>query len=157
MCLILTMHNTCFNSLMPSDAYMSPQTKHHWFRQWLVAWPAPSHYLNQYWNIVNWTLENGDQNVVLKMVAIMSRPQCVKKTKSPLLVSMWDVPICNVVMKLLNRSCSTGMPLLGWLSWYPLTLSCPCISLERRAPVDGIQECHTFKWVPVTWFENRET
>ena len=31
---------------------------HHWFRQWLVAWPAPSHCLNQWWNIVNWTLGN---------------------------------------------------------------------------------------------------
>ena len=31
---------------------------HHWFRQWLVAWPAPSHYLNQCWDIVNWTLGN---------------------------------------------------------------------------------------------------
>ena len=27
---------------------------HHWFRYWLIAWPAPSHYLNQSWNIVNW-------------------------------------------------------------------------------------------------------
>ena len=25
---------------------------------WLVAWSAPSHYLNQCWNIVNWTLRN---------------------------------------------------------------------------------------------------
>ena len=31
---------------------------HLWFRQWLVAWLAPSHYLNQCWNIVNWTLGN---------------------------------------------------------------------------------------------------
>ena len=28
------------------------------FRQWLVAYSAPSHYLNQYWAIVNWTLRN---------------------------------------------------------------------------------------------------
>ena len=27
----------------------------HWFRQWLVAWSAPSHYLKQWWNIINWT------------------------------------------------------------------------------------------------------
>ena len=25
---------------------------------WLVAWSVPSHYLNQCWNIVNWTLRN---------------------------------------------------------------------------------------------------
>ena len=31
---------------------------HHWFRWWLVAWSAPSHYLNQCCNLVNWTLKN---------------------------------------------------------------------------------------------------
>ena len=54
----------------------------------------PSHYLKQCWNIVNWTSpnklqwnvnrnsyifipENPFQNVVWKMAAILSRPQCV--------------------------------------------------------------------------------
>ena len=27
----------------------------HWFRQWLVAYSAPSHYLNQCWPFVHWT------------------------------------------------------------------------------------------------------
>ena len=31
---------------------------HHWFRYWLVASSAPSHYLNQCWLIVNSTLRN---------------------------------------------------------------------------------------------------
>ena len=31
---------------------------YHWFMQWLVAYSAPSHYLNQWWLIVNWTLRN---------------------------------------------------------------------------------------------------
>ena len=60
-----------------------------------VAWSAPSHYLHQCWNIVNWALrnklqwdlnwnsyifiqENTLKNVVRKMMAILSRPQCVK-------------------------------------------------------------------------------
>ena len=30
----------------------------HWSRQWLVAYSAPSHYLDQSWIIVNWTLKN---------------------------------------------------------------------------------------------------
>ena len=86
-----------FNSLRPSDAYMRRSSNHHWFRQWLVAWTAPSHYLNQSWNIVNWTLgnklqwncnrnsnifieENTFENVVCEMLFISSRPQSVKKT-----------------------------------------------------------------------------
>ena len=60
-----------------------------------MAWRAPSYYLNQCWNIVNWTLgnknkwninrnlyifiqENAFENVFWKMAAILFRPQCVK-------------------------------------------------------------------------------
>ena len=62
------------------------------------AWMAPSHYLNQCWNIVNWTLRNNLQwnfnrnsnifiqentleNVVCEMAAILSRAQCVKRKR----------------------------------------------------------------------------
>ena len=45
--------------------------------KWLVAWPAPSHYLNQYWNIVDWTLRsklqwnfNRNPNIFFKEIAI---------------------------------------------------------------------------------------
>ena len=34
------------------------ESDQHWFRQWLGAYSAPSHYLNQCWVIVNWTLRN---------------------------------------------------------------------------------------------------
>ena len=84
----------CVNLLRLSDAYMRWKSSHHWFRQWLVAWPAPTHYLNQCCNIVNWTFwnklqwnfnlnsyifirENPFENVVWKMGAILSQPQCV--------------------------------------------------------------------------------
>ena len=36
-----------FNSLRLSDIYLHQWTNQHWFRQWLVAWPAPSHHLKQ--------------------------------------------------------------------------------------------------------------
>ena len=36
-------------------------TNHHWFREWFVAWSAPSHYLNQCSLIVNWTLRDNLQ------------------------------------------------------------------------------------------------
>ena len=55
---------------------------------------SPSHYLNQCWNIVNWTLRNKPQwnfdqhsyifikknafeNLICKMAAILSQPECV--------------------------------------------------------------------------------
>ena len=67
---------------------------HYWFRQWLVACSATSHYLNQYWLFVYWTLgnkfqwilnrntkvfihENAFKNVVCKMAAILSRGRWV--------------------------------------------------------------------------------
>ena len=82
-------------SLRPSDAYKRRYSNHHWFRKWLVAWSAPSHYLKQCSNIVNWALwnklqrnfirnsyiyihENAFENVVWKMAAILPRPRCVE-------------------------------------------------------------------------------
>ena len=85
---------TRINSLRPSEACMRRYINDHWFRQWLATCTAPSHYLNQCWNIVNWTLgnklkwslnqnlyiflqENAFENAVRKTAAILSRPQCV--------------------------------------------------------------------------------
>ena len=92
-------HDATFNSLRPSDAYMRQWISHLWFRVWLVAWPAPSHYLNQCWNMVNshlrnklqWILkrnsyifthENAFENIVCEMAAILYRPQCVNVKNS---------------------------------------------------------------------------
>ena len=73
------------------------ESNQQWFTQWLVAYSAPSHYLNQCWVIVNWTIrnklrwnlnrntklfihENALENVVWKMVVILSRDECVNQT-----------------------------------------------------------------------------
>ena len=84
---IRRMRHDIVNSLRPSDAYM-PQNSHH---NWL-AWSAPSHDLNQCWDIINWVLRNKLQwkfhrnsyiaiqgnafeNVVSIIAFIPSRPQ----------------------------------------------------------------------------------
>ena len=73
------------------------------------AWSAPSHYLNQCWNIVNWILrnklqwnfnrnsnifiqENALENVVCEMASILSRPQCVNPSHESkvLWLLCWD-------------------------------------------------------------------
>ena len=66
-----------------------------WFRLWLVVYSAPSHYLNQFWSIVNWTIgnkfqwnfnqntkffihENASENIVCETVAMLSRGRWAK-------------------------------------------------------------------------------
>ena len=61
-----------------------------------MVWSAPSHYLNQCWDIVNWTLRKNFQwnfnrhscifiqeialkNVVCELASILLRPQCVNQ------------------------------------------------------------------------------
>ena len=70
-----------------------------WFRQWLVAWFASSHYLNQCWNIVNskfrnkfqWNVKpisyiffqwNTFENVVCEMAASLPQSQFVNPALS---------------------------------------------------------------------------
>ena len=75
----------------------------HCFRQWLVAFSAPSHYLNQFWFVVNWTLrsnflwnsnrnttlfidENASDNVVCEMADILSRGKWVNQDSSGVII-----------------------------------------------------------------------
>ena len=72
------------------------ESDQHWFRKWLVAYSAPSHYLNHSWVVVNWSLmnklqwklnrnyniriqENAFECVVYEMAAILSRGSWVKR------------------------------------------------------------------------------
>ena len=59
------------------------QLRHHWFRQWFVAYPATNHYLNWWWHIY-WTLGNQwklifsqDINVYFDIVHFSFNPQNV--------------------------------------------------------------------------------
>ena len=78
------MTHICVNKL----TVIGSPGRRHWF-----AWTAPSHYLNQCWIIVDWTLgnklqwnhnrnsnifiqENAFESVVCETASILSRPQC---------------------------------------------------------------------------------
>ena len=77
---------------------------HHWFSQWLGAFSAPSHYLNQCWLIINCTLRNkcewslkrnkdifSQANViettVVNMAATLFRSQYVKQCHEMVIIS----------------------------------------------------------------------
>ena len=84
---------TVYQLITPSAAYMRQRTGLSLVQVMSCRLVAPSHFLNQCWGVVNWTLgnklkwnlnqnscitvqENAFENV-LKMAAILSRPQCV--------------------------------------------------------------------------------
>ena len=86
------------NLLRPIGDICVGELSHHCFRKWLVGWFAASHCLNQCRGVVHWTqrnilqwnfnrnayifiVENAFENSVLNMAAILSRPQCVNKTR----------------------------------------------------------------------------
>ena len=101
--------------------------------------PASSHYLNQWWNIVNWTLRNKLQwdfnqnsyifiqekvfeNVVCEIAAILSRPQCVD---------------CSIRKMIFVSECEFG-PLFTSI-WNCLNVCIVCIDYTLRfSPVDVI-------------------
>ena len=104
---------------------MRQWTNHHCFRKWLVAWTAPSHYLNQCWNIVNWTLwnkfqwnfnrnsnifihENEFESVICEMAAILSRPQCVKLAVVEYTLTHWGWVAHTYIGKLTINSSENG-------------------------------------------------
>ena len=89
-------NNISQNTMWHNQLISSPPVPHicvselgqHWFRWWLGAYSAPSHYLNQCLNIVNWTLGTnfGEilikirtfsfKNIHLKMLSAKWRPFC---------------------------------------------------------------------------------
>ena len=109
---------------------------HHWFRFWLVACSAPSHYLNQCWFIVDWTPGNKFQwnlhgiisfsfkkmhlkNRLPKMVAILSRWRWV---------NLWIPGWCGtmfycILLKFIIQNSSLGTRYETALRWMPQNLS----------------------------------
>ena len=86
----------------------------------------PSHYLNQGWNIVNWTLknkiqwnfnlylnifiqENAFENVVCEMAAILCRPQCVNTMIEDLMTSVR-------YMTMIDLDCRAFQISISWLA-----------------------------------------
>ena len=91
----LKIHQLWLTPLPPVLHICVSESGQHWFRKWLVAYSTPSHYPNQCWVIVNWTLknklqwnfnqttklfiqENASENIICEMAAILSRGRWCK-------------------------------------------------------------------------------
>ena len=100
---------------------------HQKFRWWLIAWSAASHYLNQFWNIVNWAVrnkiqwhfnrnsyifiqENAFEYVVWKMAAILYRPHCDNQPQ----VNEVSIGCCNDLSPIGLNWCWFWCVLIPW-------------------------------------------
>ena len=107
---------------------------------------APSHYLNQCWNLINWTggnklhwnlnrnlyifiPENTLENVVWKIAAILYQPQFVKLSMQ-LIVNLWLIVMMNTCTFKTHRSASNG--------WYFPIENLKCIFLKSILYFDSI-------------------
>ena len=82
--------------------------RHHWFKYWLAAWLAPSHYLNQCWNIVNWTLGNKLRRNLNRNLYLSSKEMHLKMSSGN-----WR-PFClglNVIFATVYRTPLTDQPI----------------------------------------------
>ena len=112
----------CFvNSSPPGVTYMYQWTGSTLLHVMAWFWSVPSHYLNQCWLLVNWTLRNKLQwnssqntelfihgnafeNVICEMAAILSRGRLVnsfpaKNKKFVALYNLWIITSRNLVWK----------------------------------------------------------
>ena len=101
--------NVNINSVRPSHA-----CKHHWFRQWLVAWSAPSHHLNQFLILLMRSLETNFREILIEIhtifiknafakivsenVGILFRPQCATEKPLPTLCTYVLCLVCILNM-----------------------------------------------------------
>ena len=109
---LITYLRTCrLNSLRPGDAQMRSNILKPLLvkNKWLVAWSAPSHYLNQWWNIVNSNLTNSSEVVSeirtfafrkmhLKMLSAKWGPFCLGlnvSTSHPWMIKYVEVSFWN--------------------------------------------------------------
>ena len=129
-----------------------------------MAWPAPSHYLNQCWIIVNWTLrnkllwnsnrnsnifiqENAFESDVCETVAILSRPQCVNASHqmSSLDQSYWSIIDMINVCEVTGKYICTKSDNFGGTLWRAPKSTCSAGDqnyMRQRAHSDGlVQDC----------------
>ena len=115
---------------------------------------SQNHYLNQCWNIVNWTLENKPQwnlyrnsyifikenafeNVIWKMAAILSQPQCGDHTK----LNFWSsFFLRNTVFMLVINA----VPVIS-LCWLSAFVELP-VSYVVVGPLSGLSGSGSIKW-----------
>ena len=85
----------------------------HWFRSWLVAYLAPSHYLNQCWVIINWTPRNK-----LQWIFSLVKIQNLSFTKMhPKLLSAKWLPFCSEGNELIELTTHDKRWTMAPLQW----------------------------------------
>ena len=137
------------------------------------AWSAPSHYLNQWWNIVNSTLrnklqwsfnrnsnifiqENALEDVVCEMASILSRPQCVNRYQDwpvNLTTPQEEAEWCGEIHKSLVRPKSRNQFLLHHDNLQLIKKKTIAVRVNPRKFPETVQvPCHCFQGVRWPFF-----
>ena len=111
---------------------------------WLCGGQVTSYYLNQWWNIIQ---ENAFENVVWKMAAILSQPQCVKCCLPPSRYLLKS----HCVMQ--NSVLSGTKPLIqgiqiAFLDFKGIICTECEIQMMRQVANDKIHHCKDSLWQP---------
>ena len=139
----------------------------HLFKKWLVAYSGPSHYINQCWNVFNWTprnillwnfrpnsfQENPFGHVVWKMAAILSRHNLLKpeyKLRS-LSSCIQDILYSCAITHFLQN---TKLTLLGWPVAVRFVLSLQIWTFWGRDRMAAISQ--TISWNAISWMKTFE-
>ena len=131
---------------------------------------SPSHYLNQCWNIVNWTLrnklqlnwnpnifvqENAFENVC-KMASILSRPQCAKWEKiqqnNSHHSSLWRFmySLLNIILMALCKTAVTRTGVRVVLHW-TIGLKINTSRSYKYAPICCALFYELFRWISMVY------
>ena len=139
---------------MYSDLY------HNWFRWWLGACSAPSHYLKQCWfanwtlnNIIQWNLNQNNFNLIKCVWKCCLQNDC--HFPGLCVLSFFCVTPSNDKLHIKQWAI---WPWWQWWNLYTGTLSfwsSHFNSFEEWVPGDFLHMHPIFKWVTVTWTDGR--
>ena len=115
----------------------------HWFRQWLVTYSAPSHYLNQCWVIINWILRNKLQRNFNQSMKFSFTSMHLKMSPAT-----WR-PFCSGEdeLSVAQRVFFQGIVMLRPSDAYITVTSSNGHIFRVMGPLWGESTCH--RWIPI--------
>ena len=112
---------------------------------WLVAWLAPSHYLNQCWNVADWSLGNNSSAILIETHTFLFKKMHLKSSSGK-----WQ-PFCLSLNVIIIQT-SLGDQYVGKSFVFSDKDPCACSKItmvNRLLIVWGHWQCGTRCWTKI--------